>query len=88
MKDRLSTLLLITLSAGLLALGSISCATPAVKKPDIDKPSNTQGSQNTNTTSTSGKKKTTAKLQQRPLAHELNDSVVFVDSVSVERKAP
>ena len=90
MKDRLSTLLLIPLAAGLLVFGTMSCATPAVKKPDINRPSNTQGSQTSNTSNTSStsKPKSTITPQKRPPASEFNDSIRLIDSVKIERKAP
>ncbi len=52
MKLKFSKLLLMFFSTGLLALGAMSCATPAVKKPDIKKPSPTdthQGGQSAGT---------------------------------------
>ena len=95
MKHRLSSLLLMLFSAGMLAIGAVSCATPAVKKPDI-KPTPNHGSQTTsttNTTSTSTTTKTKVKtsavqVQQMPVANQINDSIAIIDSVRIERKAP
>lgn len=44
MKKKVSTFLLMAFTMGLLTTVTTSCATPAVKKPDIKKPHQTQGS--------------------------------------------
>ena len=90
MKDRLSSLLLMLFSAGMLAICATSCATPAVKKPDVNRPTQNQGSQTANTTNTSNTtkattKSTTAKPLKKPGVNELNDSIVIVDSLGVRR---
>ena len=89
MKTRLKNLVLIVFSTGLMAIGMVSCATPAVKKPDVPKPVNTQGSQTSTSTSqgTSTKPKSNAP-KQTPAVNQLNDSIVVIDSVAIERKAP
>lgn len=93
MKTRLKNLVLILFSTGLMAIGIVSCATPAVKKPDYPKPNTNQGSQTSSSTSTSTSQGTTTKPKsyapmQTPAVNQLNDSIVVIDSVAIERKAP
>ena len=85
MKLKFSKLLLMFFSTGLLALGTMSCATPAVKKPDIKKPSPTdthQGGQSSGTL----KEKTAVKditpkgtLRPDTLTYPNQDTIVVVE---------
>jgi len=91
MKKRITSLLLLPVAIGLTAIGAISCATPAVKKPDVKKPNQTQGT----TTSTTKTTKTT-KMTKAPKAADVQakervyeyDSIAAIDSVGAQRRTP
>lgn len=84
MKLKFSKLILMFFSAGLLALGTMSCATPAVKKPDIKKPSpsgTNQGGQTASTMKEKGAlKEMTPKGTLRPdtITNINQDTIVVV----------
>ena len=88
MKKRITSLLLLPVAIGLTAIGAISCATPAVKKPDVKKPNQTQGT-TTSTTKTTKMTKApkAADVQAKERVYEY-DSIAAIDSVSTQRRTP
>jgi len=88
MKKRITSLLLLPVAIGLTAIGAISCATPAVKKPDVKKPNQTQGT-TTSTTKTTKMTKAakTADVQAKERVYEY-DSIAAIDSVGAQRRTP
>jgi len=88
MKKRITSLLLLPVAIGLTAIGAISCATPAVKKPDVKKPNQTQGT-TTSTTKTTKMTKApkAADVQAKERVYEY-DSIAAIDSVGAQRRTP
>lgn len=88
MKKRITSLLLLPVAIGLTAIGAISCATPAVKKPDVKKPNQTQGT-TTSTTKTTKMTKAAkaADVQAKERVYEY-DSIAAIDSVGTQRRTP